>query len=135
MTSLETNRGWLDADFGLDDAARQLGIRRHLLSEAINLHVPGGFSTVLNDYRLAEFRTALATASEDESVLEIGLRCGFGSKASLHRLVKRDCGLSPGALRYTIRGIRSEGYDPWERSAGHTRRPEPFADDGPHLIR
>ncbi len=103
VTSLETDRGWLDADFGLDDAARQMGMRRHLLSEAINQHVSGGFSTVLNDYRLVAFRAALATAPETETVLEIGLRCGFGSKASLHRLVKRDCGLSPGELRRVIR--------------------------------
>ncbi len=90
VKSIETNHSWLEADFGLDDAARQLGIRRHLLSEAINQHVPGGFSTALNDYRMAAFRSALATAPQDESVLAIGLRCGFGSKASLHRLVKRN---------------------------------------------
>jgi len=106
VQSVETNHSWLEADFGLDDAARQLGIRRHLLSEAINQHVPGGFSTALNDYRMAAFRSALATAPQDESVLAIGLRCGFGSKASLHRLVKRNCGLSPGELRNAIREER-----------------------------
>jgi len=99
VADLDAARGWLDPDFGLDEAARRMGIRRHLLSEAINRHADGGFAAVVNAQRLAAFRAALVAAPAEESVLEIGLRCGFGSKATLQRLVKREFGLSPGALR------------------------------------
>ncbi len=105
--SLEIDQGWRDDGFGLDDAARHLGIGRHLLSAAINQHLVGGFVAVVNRCRLAAFRAELTTAPENESVLAIGLRCGFGSKASLQRLAKRDSGLS--LARRAAQGIARAG--------------------------
>jgi AraC-like DNA-binding protein len=109
VARLDAEGDWQDADFGLDDAAARLGLGRHLLSEAINRHVDGGFTALVNRYRIAAFRAALATAADDEPVLAIGLRCGFGSKASLQRLVRQHCGCSPGALRNAIRAAHRTG--------------------------
>ena len=103
LAYLANQEGWRDPDFGLDAAARGLGIGRHLLSEAINQHVEGGFTQAVNACRMDAFRKALVAAPDHESILSIGLRCGVGSKASLQRLVRRDCGLSPSALRASLR--------------------------------
>lgn len=71
-------------------------------------------------------RAALMLAHLDESVAEVGVRCGWDSDASFSRAFKREYGLTPGAFRKAARVI---GIERAARGAGNsiddggTRRP------------
>ena len=57
----------------------------------------GGFSSYLNAFRVEQAKQFLKEA--EESVAEIGYKCGFNSAQSFSRVFKKHTGFTPGQYR------------------------------------
>ncbi len=91
-------RVYLNEALSLNDLGDYLGLTAAQTSELINREFGKNFNGFINDYRLDAFAERLLERS-DESVLDAGLACGFGSSSSLQALFKARTGLSPGQYR------------------------------------
>ncbi len=105
--ALEQERVYLDEELSLMDLARELGVSRHHLSEAISAGFGTNFYGLINRYRAAEAAELLRDPDlGDETILSIAYRAGFRSKAVFNRVFKSETGATPGEFRAAAKKIR-----------------------------
>lgn len=91
-------RPYLDPDLSIDDLSTQLIIKRHHLSQVINLSFNKNFFEFINSYRIEEFKKQAKDFNNDHlSILGIALNCGFNSKATFNSVFKKQEGVTPSA--------------------------------------
>jgi AraC-like DNA-binding protein len=90
---METKCVYRDADLNLDRLARKLGIPARQISTAINRATGKNVSQYVNEYRIAEACTQLATM--DRSVTEIMFEVGFQTKSNFNREFRRVTDMTP----------------------------------------
>ena len=87
-------------DITLDSTAAKLGVRRHGLSQAINLCAGNNFNTYINEYRVKE---AVRIISQDRAgkltVDSIAFDAGFNDRKIFYRVFKKFTDLSPSQFR------------------------------------
>lgn len=84
----------------LDQLADKMGIKKYLLSQAINKHAQQNYFTFINSYRIEEAKRKLSDELyKDCSVESIGLSCGFNSSSSFFLVFKRIVGETPKEYR------------------------------------
>lgn len=97
---LRTKKPYLNEDLSLTDLADELGITNKQLSELLNQHLNINFYTLINAYRIEEFKSRIAGIDKDKfTLLGIAYDCGFKSKASFNRVFKQKMGMTPSKYR------------------------------------
>jgi len=93
---METEKPFLNPQLSLGDLSKNLGVNTTVLSYTINKGFEKNFNDFVNEFRIAEVKKKLQTnQSENQSLLEIALDCGFNSKATFNRAFKKFTGVSP----------------------------------------
>lgn len=85
---------FLNPDFTLDQAAKELKISKHILSQYLNEKLNKSFSTFINEYRIEKAKVLLQNKS-NYSVESVGYESGFSSKSSFFTAFKKITGKTP----------------------------------------
>lgn len=85
---------YLNPDFSLDEAAKELKVTKHLLSQYVNEILGKSFSNLIKEYRIEKAKKLLET--EKNFTLEsLGYDSGFSSKSTFFTAFKKQTGLTP----------------------------------------
>lgn len=102
-TAMERDEAWRDGELKLEQLAAMIAMTPHELSQVIN-ESGANFQDYLNRYRVEAFKAALhAPAHAAESILDLGVACGFNSKSALNRIFKNQTGMTPSEFRKTAK--------------------------------
>lgn len=85
---------YLKPNFTLDEAAKELDVTKHLLSQYLNVVLGKSFSNIINEYRIEKAKKLLKTES-NFSVEGIGYESGFNSKSTFFTTFKKITGKTP----------------------------------------
>lgn len=95
----EEEKLFLEPELSLTEVANKLKTNTSVLSAAINQLFGKNFNDFVNEYRVEEFKTSIKKPENQHlSLLGIALDCGFNSKPTFNRAVKKFTGLSPKEL-------------------------------------
>jgi AraC-like DNA-binding protein len=98
--SVVTDQAYRNGELKLEELAALTAMTAHELSQLINETFGKNFQDYLNGYRVEALKLALrAPESAPDSILELGLACGFNSKSALNRIFKNHTGLTPSEFR------------------------------------
>jgi AraC-like DNA-binding protein len=90
------NKIYLNPELSLSDVSVYLKTNNSILSAAINQNFNKNFNDFVNEYRVEEFkRISKLPENKNLTLLAIAFDCGFNSKATFNRAVKKVTGLSP----------------------------------------
>jgi AraC-like DNA-binding protein len=90
---------YLDPELNLGQLAQRLGTNSSVLSAVINQNFNKNFNELVNGYRVEAFEKAkLLPQNKHLTLLAIAMDCGFNSKATFNRAVKKLTGQSPKEL-------------------------------------
>jgi AraC-like DNA-binding protein len=93
---LFTEKLFKNSELGLIDLAERLSIHPNYLSQVINEREGMTFQEYLNTLRVEEFKNLVGKAYlQHYTLLALAFECGFNSKSSFNRYVKKVTGLSP----------------------------------------
>ncbi len=87
----------------LESLAAHVGLRSHQLSELLNQELNISFSEFVRKFRVDAARAKLADSGNTDSLLQIGLSVGFGSKTAFNRGFVELTGTTPGRYREQMR--------------------------------
>lgn len=87
----------LEAGLSLQTLSRRFGTNQVYLSRTINQGLGENFSTFINGLRVEYAKQMIGR--DEQSMIEIALAAGFGSKASFNRAFKQHTGQSPSDYR------------------------------------
>jgi AraC-like DNA-binding protein len=97
---MNTQKPHLDEDLSLPELAQLIDATPHQLSQLLNQHLGLTFYDFINQQRIAAVKRCLDSPSFDnQTVLDVGLSCGFGSKATFNAMFKRLEGMTPSQYR------------------------------------
>jgi len=101
ISAMDTEKLYREHGLSIGGLASKLQIPEHQLRALINKGLGHrNFATFLNQYRLAEAKTALADPVQARtSILTIALDAGYASLATFNRAFKADTGQTPSAYR------------------------------------
>lgn len=86
-------------DLRLETLALHMDLRPHQLSELLNKELQISFADFLQKTRVEAAKDQLSNPDNTNSILDIGLSVGFGSKTSFNRGFVRTEGVPPGQYR------------------------------------
>ena len=89
---------YLNPELSVADAAQQLNVSSHQLSEYCNVYLHCPFRDFINNLRLEEAKHQLLAGSE-KNITHICLNAGFNSTASFYRIFKKSMGITPEEYR------------------------------------
>jgi len=85
---------FLNPDFSLEEAAKELKVTKHILSQYVNEILGKSFSNLIKEYRIEKAKKLLET--EKNFTLEsLGYDSGFSSKSAFFTAFKKITGLTP----------------------------------------
>jgi AraC-like DNA-binding protein len=94
--AMETDRLWLDPELNLGGLARHCGLAPKTLSAVLNQHLDKPFNQLVNEYRIAAFKTRLLQPESRElTIAGLAYDCGFNSLPTFQRAFKSLTGLTP----------------------------------------
>ena len=97
---MKTNKPYLNNELTLYQLAEEVKILPHTLSRIINEYHHQNFFDYINQYRVQEFKTAVADPKyKNYSLLGIAFECGFNSKSAFNRMFKKSTGLTPSQFK------------------------------------
>ena len=85
---------YLNPNFTLDDAAKEMNVTKHLLSQYLNVVLGKSFSNLINEYRIERAKVLLQNES-NLTVESIGYDSGFNSKSTFFTTFKKFTGKTP----------------------------------------
>ncbi|MEO1220565.1 MAG: helix-turn-helix domain-containing protein, partial [Pseudomonadota bacterium] len=91
------NKWHLEAGLSLQSLARLFATNQAYLSRTINQGLGENFSSFINGLRVEHAKQLIER--DDQSIIDIALASGFGSKASFNRAFKNHTGQSPSDYR------------------------------------
>lgn len=92
---------FLNPHFTLEDAAKEMKVPRHVLSQYINEIVGKSFSSLIKEYRIEKAKKLLET-KKNYSMENLGYDCGFVSKSTFFTVFKKATGLTPTEYQKSI---------------------------------
>ncbi len=102
-SAMEDGQAFRNGELKLEELAAMLAMTAHELSQLINETCGANFQEYLNGYRVEALKKALhAPEKADESILDLGLACGFNSKSALNRVFKQFAGITPSEYRKQV---------------------------------
>lgn len=97
---MDAGQAYRNGELKLEQLAAMVAMTPHELSQLINESCGANFQEYLNRYRVAALQQVLlAPARSGDSILDLGLECGFNSKSALNRIFKNATGMTPGEYR------------------------------------
>ena len=94
---------YLNPKFSLLELSKATKIKKHHLSQVINLKTNAGFYDLVNSKRIAYAIDLIRLRNRDELTLEgLGYECGFNSKSVFFQNFKKYTGKTPGNFRKEI---------------------------------
>ena len=99
---MNNERPWLQSELSITEVARDIGVSRHQMTQAINEHLGMNFNTYVNGYRIRHIVSEMKKVSSDRSrrtFLELALSAGFNSKSSFNRVFREMTGMTPSQYR------------------------------------
>jgi len=96
MDVMHSGKMYLNPDLSLPDMALKLGMRKELLSRAINLGIGKNFYRFVNEFRIEEFKRLVANGGA-KRLTHSGLayEAGFKSKSTFYKAFKEITGITP----------------------------------------
>lgn len=85
---------FLNPNFTLEDAAKELKITKHILSQYVNEILGKSFSSLIREYRVEKAKQLLATES-NYTIESLGYDSGFNSKSTFFTAFKKITGSTP----------------------------------------
>ncbi len=96
---LQKEKPFLEGTLTATQLADHLGISRHQLSEVLNQNLGKSFYSLINEYRLEEFKKKLSDpAFSHLTLFSLALESGFNSKTAFNAYFKKQMGMTP--LKY-----------------------------------
>jgi AraC-like DNA-binding protein len=96
---MEQERLYLNPELTLSDFAQRLHTHSKLVSSVINEGFHKNFNDFVNDYRVTLFKEKVNDPNlKHLTLLAIAFECGFNSKSTFNRAVKRATGEMPSAF-------------------------------------
>lgn len=93
---LEKEECWLQPDFTIEKAAKQLGTNSSYLSYVVNHHLGKSFSTLLNEYRVRRACLLMENPANATYTMDyLAMQAGFSNRVTLLRQFKRMVGMAP----------------------------------------
>lgn len=93
---LEKEECWLQPDFTIEKAAKQLGTNSSYLSYVVNHHLGKSFSTLLNEYRVRRACLLMEDPANATYTMDyLAMQAGFSNRVTLLRQFKRIVGMPP----------------------------------------
>jgi AraC-like DNA-binding protein len=106
---MEREKPFTKNDLTLQELAEPLDLSPHNLSEVINTQLGKNFYDFVNSYRVAEVQRRLADpASDNLTLLAIGIEAGFNSKSSFNAVFKKHTAMTPSEYREQARKKTTE---------------------------
>lgn len=102
-TTLSTQKPFLDSDLSLSKLAAMVNVKPSHASQVISQHFKTNFFQLMADFRMKEAKHRLSNAL-DESVLDIALDAGFGSKSVFYNVFRKHTGMTPLQYRKSLKG-------------------------------
>ena len=97
-----TAKPYLDPDLNMDMLSDHLNIRKHQLTEVLNMDIGKNFFQFVNEYRVEAVKEQLADPKNMFSIEAIGYECGFSSKSSFFTVFKKITGQTPMQYKNSI---------------------------------
>ena len=98
---MRVEKPYLNAQLGLNDLSRNLGVNSAVLSYVINNGFGVNFNDFVNQFRIDEVKAKLALGeNENQTLLAVAFDCGFNSKATFNRAFKKFTGVAPRDFRF-----------------------------------
>jgi AraC-like DNA-binding protein len=91
---------YLNPDFSLEDAAKELKVTKHLLSQYVNEILGKSFSKLIKEYRIEKAKKLLQT-EKNYTIESLGYDSGFNSKSTFFTTFKKITGLTPAEYQKT----------------------------------
>lgn len=91
---------FLNANFSLDEAAKELKVTKHILSQYVNEVLGKSFSNLVKDYRIEKAKKLLET-EKNYTIESLGYDSGFNSKSTFFTAFKKNTGLTPAEYQKT----------------------------------
>lgn len=85
---------FLNPNFTLEEAAKELKVTKHLLSQYINEILGKSFSNLVKEYRVEKAKKLLET-EKIYTIESLGYNSGFSSKSTFFTAFKKTTGLTP----------------------------------------
>jgi AraC-like DNA-binding protein len=85
---------YLKPNFTLDEAAKELNVTKHILSQYLNVILGKSFTNLINEYRIEKAKELLE-AENNFTVEGIGYESGFNSKSTFFTTFKKITGKTP----------------------------------------
>ncbi|REA64164.1 AraC family transcriptional regulator [Dyadobacter luteus] len=85
---------FVNPNFTLEDAAKELKVTKHILSQYLNEKLGKSFSNLINEYRIEKAKELLRN-EKSHTVESIGYDSGFNSKSTFFTTFKKVTGLTP----------------------------------------
>ncbi|TCC94516.1 AraC family transcriptional regulator [Pedobacter frigiditerrae] len=85
---------FLNPNFTLEEAAKELKVTKHLLSQYVNEILGKSFSNLVTEYRVEKAKKMLET-EKNYTIESLGYDSGFSSKSTFFSAFKKTTGLTP----------------------------------------
>ena len=85
---------FLNPSFSLEEAAKELKLTKHLLSQYVNEVLGKSFSNLIKEYRIEKAKKLLETET-NYTIESLGYDSGFNSKSTFFTAFKKITGLTP----------------------------------------
>ncbi len=96
---MDSEKPYLDPELSLSELAKRLKTNTSILSAVINQCFGKNFNDFVNEYRISEFEQLSKSKDyKNLTILAIAYDCGFNSKATFNRSVKKLRQVSPSEL-------------------------------------
>jgi|GEM_PF-358081 len=95
-----------EPEISLDMLAKSVGLNKHHISEALNVHANKSFYQYINEYRIEEVTSRMKQLTEKEvsvNVLSLAYGCGFKAKSSFNQHFKKMTGITPSEYMKAIK--------------------------------
>ncbi|WP_430391590.1 helix-turn-helix domain-containing protein [Dyella sp. 20L07] len=92
---------YADSHFDLRALSQRSGWSPNYISQALNQGLGQNFFEFVNGFRIAAAERCLADPTDQRTILDIGLACGFGSKSTFNAVFKRMTDRTPSEYRRT----------------------------------
>jgi AraC-like DNA-binding protein len=97
---MESEKPYLKPELSLSSLSKEMGIKRHYISQILNLQLKKSFWDFINEYRIREAQKLLSDPEKQGlSMLQVAFEVGFNSASSFSRAFKRYTGTTPTKYR------------------------------------
>jgi AraC-like DNA-binding protein len=101
LSILKEKELYLNPDFSLEEASKELKVTKHLLSQYVNEILGKSFSNLVKEYRIEKAKKLLET-EKNFTFESLGYDSGFSSKSTFFTAFKKSTGLTPAEYQKSL---------------------------------